>query len=325
MKTAVRVLLSLFVISSLSLVAINSNSYAQLEGPDGWVDLRFATSVSPSITSWDSYRLDFFAKGNDGQLYWNFWRMEEGYGEWVSLGGNLTSAPDCHSPAQGLIQCTAKGLFDWMMVIKGLWDRGTVVWTDWENVGGDLASGPTITAQVYPDNLVEWQVFARNDDDSLQGIRENGNLWGNWFDVPSSDFVGDPDCAYRGLGDTLKDPDCVLRSSSNSMLHNIGCCMQFSGGRFVDIGGELLSSPTITSSREERLDVLGRGPTGNLWHRFKDDRRDGTWSEWTQVDESGRQFLGDPDCVSVEIRVIHCIIQDSIGRVHYKRFDVQDF
>jgi len=325
MKAIWRVLLSLLLITSLGFFSINLDSQAQLEGADGWIDLRFATSVSPSITSWDPYRLDFFAKGNGGELWWNYWTMQDGYGTWVSLGGNLTSAPDCVSPADGLIQCTAKGLFDWMMVKKGLFDRGTVVWTEWENVGGDLASAPTITAQVYEDNLVEWQVFARNDNENLQVSRENGNLWGPWNEVENSHFVGDPDCTYRGLGDTLKDPDCILRSPINTMLHNIGCCMQNRGGRFVDIGGELTSNPTITSPNEDRLDVLGAGPDGTLWHRFKDARGDDTWSEWRAIDDGQRAFLSDPDCVSVERRIIHCIIQDSIGRVHYKTFELSDF
>ena len=325
MKAAPRVLLSLLLFLLLNTFVFNMQSSAQLEGADGWIDLRFATSVSPSITSWDPYRLDFFAKANNGNLFWRSWRMEEGYGEWTSLGGNLTSAPDCVAPAQGLIQCTAKGLFDWRMVQTGRWDGTSVTWTEWEQIGGDLASGPTITAQIYPDNLIQWQVFARNDAGSLQGIRDNGDIWGPWVEVPNSEFIGDPDCVYRELADPLKDPDCILRSPQNTMLHNNGCCMVNGNGFFLDIGGELRSSPTITSSREERLDVLGVGPDGTLWHRYKDTRQEDAWSEWGPVDDGQRQIADDPDCASVEVRVIHCIIQDSIGRVHYKTFNVRDF
>lgn len=284
--------------------------------PD-WEDLRMASPSPPSITSWDAFRRDVFVRGFDGALYWKSWDGDT-WSDWTSLGGNLTSAPDCVAPAAGVIYCVARGSFNWMMVKEGLFDhKGSMLWLDWMNVGGDLASAPSIASIIMPNNVIAFKAFARWSDGSLWGINHDGSNWGTWFKLPNSAFQGDPDCLYKGSGDV----DCVLRSEKNTLLHNIGCCLNADGTSFEDLSGTLLSDPTIAAPNQEMLYVVARGIGDALWVIFRNDKG---WSSWREIDAN--LALSDaPDCVSIAVGEADCVVLGPLGRVFYKRILINQF
>jgi hypothetical protein len=252
-------------------------------------------------------------------MWWKRWVLEKGWTDWESLGGNLTSAPDCVTPAQGLIHCVARTSFNWLMAIQGVFTNSDITWGEWRNVGGVLDSAPTITALVFRDNLIELRVYARNRDGNLQVFRHNGSLWGNLggdgVEIPNSEFIGEPDCIFRG-GDAV-EPDCVVLNESGQVLHNVGCCLDDRGTQWENLDGDFVSGPTIASPDPDRLYVLARGTSNSLW--LKTWLR-GAWSEWEEID-SGISLNKAPDCNSVEIQKVDCIVAGDLSRSHYMKIE----
>lgn len=303
------------IISILSLTLFVTTT-AQSE----WEDLRKATPESPSLTTWDPWRLDAFIKGDGGEMWWKRWVMEKGWTDWASLGGNLTSPPDCVSPAAGLIHCVTRTTFNWLMSIKGTFTNADVIWEEWKFVGGVLGGPPTVTAWVFPDNLVELRAYAKHPSGNLQMFRHNGSVWqnaegGEGTEIPNSPFDGEPDCIYRGGG--AVDSDCVVLNESGEVLHNIGCCLDDRGTQWENLGGDFLSGPTIASPDPDRLYVLARGTNNTLW--LKSWLR-GEWSEWEEIDP-GISLIEAPDCNSVETGKVDCIIAGELSRSHYRKIE----
>src|SRR3712207_8302129 len=58
------------------------------------VQLHILTS-GPGVCSWASGRLDVFGRGQDNAL-WHKW-FDNGWSDWESLGGGLSSEPDARS------------------------------------------------------------------------------------------------------------------------------------------------------------------------------------------------------------------------------------
>ncbi len=311
MRRLLRVLAVLIVITPVLLMSIESQTAAT----GHWLDLMMASPVGPSITSWDALRRDVFVKGDDGTLWWKFWNGEQWSG-WTSLGGNLTSAPDCVAPAAGLIQCVARGLFNWMMIKQGIFvAKDTMQWSDWKFVGGELRSAPTIVPIVLPNNIIEYRVYARGKNDNLWGVHYQEGFWREWFEIPGSEFQGDPDCVFKGIGEV----DCALRSKNKTLLHNVGCCLSKEGTRWEDLSGTLNSDPTITAASEDRIDVLVRGQGDLLWRNTHNGQ---SWSGWFSVDSS--TLLTDaPDCVSLVEGEADCAILAALSRSFYGKVNLR--
>jgi hypothetical protein len=73
----------------------------------GWESLGGVITSDPSVSSWNSGRLDVFARGTDNAL-WHKW-YQNGWSNWESLGGVLTSAPGAVSWSNGRIDVFVRG------------------------------------------------------------------------------------------------------------------------------------------------------------------------------------------------------------------------
>src|SRR5690349_12797456 len=109
-----------------------------------WEDLGGILASAPCVSSWESKRLDIFAKGNDGAL-WHLWFNKE-WKQWESLGrpmtGPLIEAPAAVSWGDDRIDVFAR-LADNRMHHR--WWNGDN-WSTWEDLGGQLGSVPTVSS-----------------------------------------------------------------------------------------------------------------------------------------------------------------------------------
>ena len=177
--------------------------------------------------------------------------------------------------------------------------------------GGLLGSGPSIAHANFTDGHFELQAFVRGPGDTLWSKRFNGTIWGNWFEIPDSLFEGDPDCTWSGSGGF----DCALRSTNDTLLINSSCCLTTQGTTWQDLGGTLFTSPTITSWGGDNLNVLTHGPGNSLWWTQKNGF---IWEVWKELD-SGVTMTTAPDCVSINLGAIHCVLIDGNGNLLYHR------
>ena len=119
-----------------------------------------------------------FVRGNDGAMYWNSWdsTSQPKPSGWVSLGGTLTSDPDCASWGANRIDCVVRGTDN--AVYWTFWD-GTA-WNDWQGLGGQWSSGPSVVSR----GINSLDVFALGMDDVLYQNTFSGSGWSGWQAVP---------------------------------------------------------------------------------------------------------------------------------------------
>jgi len=303
--TATSLVLILFAFIAFEGAALNNH----------WENLGGNMQGSPSITSWDSDRRDVFARGDDNQIYWKFYNGVS-WSNWISLQGSATSAPDCVSPFPTRIDCVVNGPENTGVFHKsGVLTGNGMLWTDWQPLGGLALSGPTIASIVFSDGHLELQVFVRGPNDSLWTKRNNGTIWGNWIEIPNSTFEGDPDCVYKGMGEI----DCVMRTLGDTLMHNSGCCLSTTGAPFENLGGNLLSGPTISSWGADNLNVAVRGPGNTLWTRVWNGV---SWSDWANWDDE-IQLSSAPDCTAPSPGNLFCAITDANGNVLFDNILVE--
>jgi len=274
-------------------------------------DLGGGLSSNPTIASApNSGRLEFFARGPGDALWWKRGKFADGdievLADWVSLGGGLTSDPDCAAATESQIYCAVRGP-DNGLWIKA-WEFGA--WTEWVPLGGALGSGPTMTSVfLQGSGTIQLQVFVRGPNETLWRRSYNSawggitdpNVWSKWTEIPGIQFQGDPDCV-AGFGQI----DCVVRGLDNQIWHNSGTLLP-AGTAWENLDGTPFSDPTIAefypfgiyeSFRSFGLSVFVIGPGDELWVRHSDGKGWNDWSKPEQTIPAGTSFSSSPDCVA---------------------------
>ena len=304
---------------TLALVILGAFLFTSYEGGfalnNHWENLGGAADKSPSVTSWGADRKDVFVRSSiDQQIYWKF-HNGANWSDWISIGGQATSAPDCVSPFPGRIDCVVRGEDNGAWHQTGVLTGNGMLWNGWASLGGILGSGPTISSIVFTDGHVELQAFVRGPGDSLWTKRNNGTSWGNWVEVPNSTFEGDPDCVYKGSGEV----DCVVRGLDDTLRHNQGCCLNSGGATWENLGGFLLTGPTISSWGQDNLNVVVRGPGDSLWLRTWNGNN---WTDWNNWDPDITMTTA-ADCTAPSPGNLFCVIIDANGNVLFDNLLVE--
>ena len=219
---------------------------------------------------------------------------------WGSLGGVLTSNPDCVSREPNRIDCFARGTDN--AIWHKWWDRSS--WSGWESLGGELTSGPT--AASWGANRLD--VFARGTDNALWHKWWDGRGWRGWERVGGV-LKSDPDCVSREPNRI----DCFVRGVDDALWRTRWDGRRWRG--WQSLGGELTSGPTASSRGANRLDVFVRGPDDALWRKRWDGRR---WRDWQNL---GGVLASDPDCVSGGPDRIDCFIRGTDSALWHKWWD----
>ncbi|HSX45843.1 MAG TPA: cohesin domain-containing protein [Candidatus Saccharimonadia bacterium] len=136
-------------------------------------------------------------------------------------------------------------------------------WSNWESLGGVLASNPTVTSW-GPGRL---DVFAKGND---------GQMWHMWYENGWSRWEALGGALASAPAATTWSPgrlDVFVRGTDNQLWHR-WYTNGWSPG-WENLGGGLSSNPAVASWSVGRLDVFVRGTDNQLWHRWFSN---GGWS-----------------------------------------------
>lgn len=278
---------------------------------------------SPKWTKWDTLGgkfasapvavlssegfLHIFAVGQDRQLlhkyqFDNTTSSDLDWSSWQSLGGSLTSLPSAAIDPEGLMHVFARG------PDRGLWHKAqegeceprSVKWTDWEELGGVLASGPRVP--FLNDAVGMIQVVARASDKAYWEKHQTTEA------TPSADNK-----TYSGVG--WSEWSCmggIFTSGPTSMLGTDGTVEMFGRGpdkalwhksqyydgatlswkKWVSHGGLLSTGPEVASRADGLLQVFGRGLDKNVYTKAQTVTGNGTleFGHWENLGGATKSF-----------------------------------
>lgn len=192
-----------------------------------------------------------------------------------------------------------------------LWWRqlnGADGWTDWQYVGGSLASGPSVTSP-SPGRL---DVVARDSANHVQYISyTEGAGWGAWRQLGGevTDTPSVSSWAPSRINVFARGVDGTLKQTWSDDL----------GANWYDwfsLGECLNSSPTAASWAPERVDVFFRGCTSN-------ELGQKVWSGdgWSTYFNLGGTIGGAPNVFSAASGHLDVFMPDLANKVIHKFYD----
>ncbi len=236
---------------------------------------------SPATISWGGGRIDTFGRGADGALWQKWYDPSSGQWQpWAKLGGTLSSAPAVTTWGVGrldIFATTAAG------DLQHYW-YGSGSWQAWESLGQPSASVKLVSAP----GAVSWgdgriDIFGRGSD---------GELWQKWYDVRVGGWQ--PWVHYAGVLNSA--PTIASWAPDRLDLFSIGPAGDLQHYWYSSVAGgwksweslgkpagnvSLTYAPGAVSWGDGRIDVLGRGSDGVLWHKWYDVRAGG-WHDWAR-------------------------------------------
>jgi hypothetical protein len=146
------------------------------------------------VSAQNANSLDLFMRGSDNAVWYKYWTGTT-WTALTSLSGNVTSDPAATSRADGYMDVFARGT-DGALWWKTTTNNGTS-WSNWNKIGGQLASGTGAAADAGGPNSLD--VFVKGTDQALWYSHWDGTKWSAW----------------KSLGGTLtSSPAATSRSSS---------------------------------------------------------------------------------------------------------------
>merc|ERR1711988_229039 len=272
-----------------------------------WESLGGRFSSSPVAVLSSEGFLHVFAVGQDRTLlhkyqFDNTTSSELDWSSWRSLGGALTSLPSASLDTEGLLHVFARGPDRgmWHKAQQGECEPRSVKWTDWESLGGVLASGPRVP---YLNDAVGFiQVVARASDKAYWEKRQMTDA------SPSADNSTQADLAWS-------DWSCmggIFTSGPASILGTDGTVEMFGRGpdkalwhksqyydganlawkKWVSHGGLLSTGPEVGSRADGLLQVSARGLDKNIYTKTQSVTANGTleFSHWENLGGSTKSF-----------------------------------
>lgn len=170
-----------------------------------------------------------------------------------------------------------------------LWWRqltGADSWTDWQYVGGVLASGPAVVSP----SPGRFDVFARDAGSQVQHITYiEGQGWNGWRSIGGA-VTGTPTVSSWAENRF----DVFARGTTGTLRHTWTDNQGANWYDWQDMGECLNSSPAAASSDLNRIDLFFRGCTGNeLGTKWWNGS---TWSSYTSL---GGVIGGAPSVLTI--------------------------
>lgn len=178
----------------------------------------------------------------------------QGWSEWESLGGDLTTAPAAASWQPNRLDVFAGGRDN---ALWHIWWSGNN-WSSWESLGGVLTSAPAAVS--WGPNRID--VFGRGTDNALWHIWWDGNRWSSWESLGG--------VLTSGPAVSSKRPnhlDVFARGTNNNLYKRT-----WNGSRWENwenLGGNIDSDPAAISWGPNRTDLFARGPRRDLIHMYE--------------------------------------------------------
>jgi hypothetical protein len=187
------------------------SNWGSLGRPSKYIDV----DSSPTVASWDKYRLDIFVKGSDDNMWTRFWNGNN-WSNWQNHGKPnqtpLASAPSCVSWSTGThsdkrIDCFVKaGNALWTKYFNGSH------WSKWERHGNPIGTAIDSAPSATSTGWRKLDVFTKCTD---------GNMWrksftwaGGWAWENLGPIDSAPGCAGRVNGNI----DCFTKGNVNDDL-----------------------------------------------------------------------------------------------------------
>jgi hypothetical protein len=234
-------------------------------------------TADPDISSQGAGKLDVFGRGAENALWIKSFPVNNGWGNWVYMGGSLASGPGAVSWSNGRIDVVMRDGSN--NVSHWYWGGGG--WAA-DNLGGPISSDVDISSW----GVNRLDVFARGTNNHLLHKYWGGAGWSGWEDM-GGNLAGGPGAVSWGSGRI----DVVARMSDNTIGH---WYWGGAGWAYDNLGGTLTSDPDIASQGAGKLDVFARGTDNGLWHKWYTTSY-GQWSNWEPM---GNTITSGPGAVS---------------------------
>jgi len=238
-----------------------------------WLPLGSKFASDPVAVLSSEGFVHIFAKGADGSLahktqYTNntlfIWT------EWTSLGGSLTSQPAVMLDAEGLIHIFVRG------PDRALWHKHQiggqepryVKWSEWQSLGGVLASAPRVPIALNTVNLLE--IFVRASDKAFWHRSQVASLppgerevsWNEWQSLGGV-FSSGPSTVLNGEGLVEafgRGADKAVWHKTQSLVDGVPTWTNW-----ASIHGITSSGPAVRVRGDGLLDVYVRGVDKQIW------------------------------------------------------------
>jgi hypothetical protein len=214
--------------------------------------------------------------------------------EWTTLGGSLTSQPAVMLDAEGLIHVFVRGPDRalWHKYQVGGQEPRSVKWSEWQSLGGVLASAPRVPIALNTVNLLE--IFVRASDKaywhrcqiaSLPSSNDREVDWNEWQSLggvfssgPSSVLNGD------GLIETFgRGADKAVWWKSQYLVDGLP-----KWSNWVSLRGITSTGPAVRVRGDGLSDVFARGVDKVVWRKsqYLDANATLQYDVWTSLDAS---------------------------------------
>jgi len=268
----------------------NSLSWTQ------WMSLgsqhKFVSDAIPILSSEGFIHL--FAKASDGSLMHKTQFTNTTlfvWTEWTTLGGSLTSQPAVMLDAEGLIHVFVRG------PDRALWHKHQVggqepryvKWSEWQSLGGVLASAPRVPIALNTVNLLE--IFVRASDKAYWHRCQIASLpsnerevdWNEWQSLggvfssgPAAILNGDGLIEAFGRG-----ADKAIWWKSQYLVDGVP-----KWSNWLSLRGITSTGPAVRVRSDGLLDVFVRGVDKQIWVKSQEGGNSTQFSVWKSLDGS---------------------------------------
>jgi hypothetical protein len=224
----------------------------------------------PDAVSWDSNRIDVFARGTDNAMWHKWWVNGIGWYPWektqIPTGGVLGSGPTVASWGPGRLDAFVRGTDG---QLYHAWYDGR--WNGWKHeseLAGTLASDPAAVS--WGPNRID--VFVEGTEPAPTP-HQLYHAWydGQWhpFEPRGGAIAGSPAASSRGSGRL----DVFVRGTDAATHHTAYESTGWGGFEPLSApsppsGYGITGAPESASWSGIRMDVFARGTDNALWHTW---------------------------------------------------------
>lgn len=253
------------------------------------------TSNPVAVLSSEGF-IHLFAKGSDNSLMHKTQFTNNTlyvWTEWASLGGSLTSQPAVMLDAEGLLHVFVRG------PDRALWHKHQiggqepryVKWSEWQSLGGVLASAPRVPVALNTVNLLE--IFVRASDKAYWHRCQVASLppnerevdWNEWQSLGGVFSSGPSACVNGdGLIETFgRGADKAVWRKSQYLIDGTP-----KWSNWVSLRGITSTGPAVPVRSDGLIDVYTRGADKQIWVKSQALGVNGTveFGVWKSMDGS---------------------------------------
>lgn len=232
---------------------------------------------SPAVAADSGGRLEIFAEGGGGAIYYN-WQITPGgaFSGWSLLTyGPVAGPPAVAENTDGTLQVFAV-MNDTVYTDQQMTAGDNSDWTGWVGLSGASIATTPSTITDYSGNLY---IFAQGTDSAAwYNVRSAATgAWSGWSSLGGTIF-GSPSAALNLDGRV----EIFVQGGGNGVFHNWQNSDLSTWNGWVSLGGAVLAPPTAVVNADGRIEIFAVGTDNGayLWKRHAAARKSGP--EWLQ-------------------------------------------